>query len=99
MERCGSQRSYFRRPESAVSSLRTRLVVLNQYYWPGLEATAYLLSQLCAALAEDYDVTVVTGRLSIPAAPPGREVHEGVRIVRVRSTAFDRSRLLPRAVN
>jgi len=79
--------------------LRARLLILNQYYWPGLEATAYLLSQLCAALAEDFDVTVVTGRLAIPHAPPGRETHDDVRIVRVRSTAFDRRRLLPRAVN
>jgi glycosyltransferase involved in cell wall biosynthesis len=78
---------------------RPRLLVLNQYYWPGFEATAYLLSQLCAALAEDFDVTVVTGRLAIPPAGPGRTTHEGVEIVRVRSTAFDRSNLLLRALN
>ena len=78
---------------------RPSLLVLNQYYWPGLEATAYLLSQLCAALAEDYDVTVITGRLAIPRADPGRTVHEDVKVVRVRSTAFDRSRLVPRGLN
>jgi glycosyltransferase involved in cell wall biosynthesis len=81
------------------SARRPRLLVLNQYYWPGFEATAYLLSQLCAALAHDFDVTVVTGRLAIPPAPPGRDRHEGVEIVRVRSTAFDRSNLLLRGVN
>lgn len=80
-------------------SRRPRLLVLNQYYWPGLEATAYLLSQLCAALADDFDITVVTGRLAIPRADPGREVHEGVEILRVRSTAFDRSSLPLRALN
>jgi putative colanic acid biosynthesis glycosyltransferase WcaI len=78
---------------------RRRLLVFNQYYWPGFEATAYLLSQLCAALAEELDVTVVTGRLAVPRADPGVSTHDGVRIVRVRSTAFDRSNLLPRAVN
>jgi glycosyltransferase involved in cell wall biosynthesis len=78
---------------------RPRLLVLNQYYWPGLEATAYLLSQLCAALAEDYDVTVITGRLAIPRADPGKTTHEGVNVVRVRSTAFDRSRLFLRGLN
>ena len=41
----------------------SEILVLNQYYWPGVEATAQLLSQLCEALAEDYDVTVVTGAL------------------------------------
>lgn len=85
---------------------RPRLLVFNQYYWPGVEATAHLLSELCAALADDFDVTVVTGRLRnvIKDAPPemsraGRYTHQGVEIHRVRSTSFDR-RLLPlRALN
>ena len=78
---------------------KPRLLVLNQYYWPGFEATAYLLSQLCAALTESFEVTVITGRLAIPPAGPGRTTHEGVEIFRVSSTAFDRSNLLLRAVN
>jgi colanic acid biosynthesis glycosyl transferase WcaI len=78
---------------------RPRLLVINQYYWPGFEATAYLLSQLCAALADEFDVTVITGRLGIPPAGPGRAAHDGVEIVRVHSTAFDRSNLALRALN
>jgi colanic acid biosynthesis glycosyl transferase WcaI len=78
---------------------RPRVVVLNQYYWPGLEATAHLLSELCAALADDFEITVVTGALTAPAAPPGRTRHEGVEIVRVRSTSYDRSHLGRRALN
>jgi glycosyltransferase involved in cell wall biosynthesis len=78
---------------------RPRLLVLNQYYWPGVEATAHLLSQLCAALAEEFEITVVTGRLSIPRADPGRTTHDGVEIIRVRSTAYDRSSLPLRALN
>ena len=42
---------------------RSRILVLNQYYRPGVEATANLLADLCEELAKDYDVTVVTGRL------------------------------------
>lgn len=78
---------------------RPRLLVLNQYYWPGFEATAYLLSQLCEAMAADFDVRVITGRLAIPPAGPGHTTHNGVEIVRVRSTAFDRSNLVLRALN
>lgn len=78
---------------------RRRLLVLNQYYWPGFEATAYLLSQLCSELAADFDVTVITGRLAVPKSDPGRTTHEGVEIVRVRSTSFDRSSLFLRGVN
>ena len=45
------------------SARRRRILVLNQYYWPGVEATAHLLTELCEALAESYDVEVVTGVL------------------------------------
>ena len=78
---------------------RPRLLVLNQYYAPGFEATAYLLSQLCADLADDFDVTVITGKLAIPRADSGRTVQDGVEVIRVRSTAFDRSNLPLRALN
>lgn len=78
---------------------RARILVLNQYYWPGVEATAQLLSDLCAALAEEFDVTVITGMLYGVPGEAGRTVHEGVEIVRVRSTALDRRRILPRVVN
>jgi glycosyltransferase involved in cell wall biosynthesis len=83
----------------AVTDRRPRLLVFNQYYWPGIEATARLLADLCEGLAEDYDVTVVTGLLRDIEAPPGTTMHNGVRVVRVRSSALDRRRLLSRAVN
>ncbi|HEY7179582.1 MAG TPA: glycosyltransferase family 4 protein [Gaiella sp.] len=81
-----------------MSPPRPRILVLNQYYWPGVEATAQLLSQLCEALAEDYDVTVVTGGLHGHQLP-AEEVRNGVRIVRVRSTTYDRAQLHLRAAN
>ena len=70
---------------------RPRILVLNQYYWPGIEATAQLLAQLCEALVSDYEVTVVTGHLHGHVLP-AEETRNGVRIVRVRSTAYDRAR-------
>jgi colanic acid biosynthesis glycosyl transferase WcaI len=78
---------------------RPRLLVFNQYYWPGVEATAHLLSELCAALASDFDITVVTGKLQSEPDRVRGEEHEGVEIVRVPSTAFDRSSLPLRAIN
>lgn len=75
---------------------RPRLLVLNQYYWPGVEATANLLTELCEALAETHDVTVVTGA---SRGLPSRQVRNGVSIVRVRSTTYDRSHLFRRAAN
>ena len=72
---------------------KPRLLVLNQYYWPGVEATAQLLTELCEALAEDIDITVVTGVLHGHEDEPRRAVHNGVEIVRVPSTSFERSKL------
>jgi colanic acid biosynthesis glycosyl transferase WcaI len=83
-----------------VSGLRKpRLLVLNQYYWPGFEATAQLLTELCEALAEDHEVRVVTGVLHGHEDQPRREEHNGVQIVRVPSTSFERSKILARAAN
>src|SRR5438876_10336214 len=78
-------------------SRRPRILVLNQYYWPGVEATANLLTELCEALADEYEVTVVTG--SLPASRRERTLRNGVEIVRVPSTAYDRSRLSRRTAN
>jgi glycosyltransferase involved in cell wall biosynthesis len=78
---------------------RPKLLVLNQYYWPGVEATAYLLTELCEGLAADYDVTVVTGRLRGHESNPSREERNGVRIVRVHSTVYDRASIWLRGSN
>src|SRR5262249_804925 len=67
-----------------------------QYYWPGVEATANLLTELCEALAGDHDVTVIAGRAR---GAPARQVRNGVEILRIRSTTYDRSRLSRRALN
>jgi colanic acid biosynthesis glycosyl transferase WcaI len=78
---------------------KPRLLVLNEYYWPGVEATAQLLTELCEALAEEMDVKVVTGVLHGHEDEPRRLRHNGVEIVRVRSTSFERSKILARAAN
>jgi colanic acid biosynthesis glycosyl transferase WcaI len=78
---------------------KPRILVLNQYYRPGVEATANLLAELCEALAKDYEVTVVTGRLRDQEDLPVDEMLDGVRVLRTRSTAFDRAQLHLRAVN
>ncbi len=80
-------------------SSRRRLLVLNQYYWPGVEATAQLLTELCEALASEYEVTVVTGRLRGREHAPDNELRNGVRVIRVRSSVYDRAQLSRRGFN
>jgi len=78
---------------------KPRLLVLNQYYWPGVEATAQLLTDLCEALADDVEIRVVTGVLHGHENEPRELVRNGVEIVRVPSTSYERSRLFARAAN
>jgi colanic acid biosynthesis glycosyl transferase WcaI len=80
-------------------STKPRLLVLNQYYWPGVEATAQLLTELCEALAEEMEVRVVTAVLHGHEDEPSHAVQNEVEIVRVPSTSFERSRILSRASN
>jgi glycosyltransferase involved in cell wall biosynthesis len=82
-----------------VSDHRPCLLVVNQYYWPGVEATAHLLTELCEALAGEYEIRVLTGVLRGHERLPRREVRNGVEIVRVPSTAFERANLGLRALN
>jgi glycosyltransferase involved in cell wall biosynthesis len=83
----------------AAHSHKPRLLVLNQYYWPGVEATAQLLTDLCEALADEYEIRVLTGMLHGHELQPHRVVRNGVEIVRVHSTAFERSRIGLRGLN
>ena len=78
---------------------KPRILVLNQYYWPGVEATAQLLTDLCEALADEYEIRVLTGMLYGHELLPHRVVRNGVEIVRVHSTAFERSTLGLRGLN
>ncbi|HXF98872.1 MAG TPA: glycosyltransferase family 4 protein [Gaiellaceae bacterium] len=64
-----------------------------------MEATAHLLTELCEALAEEYEVEVVTGVLHGLEDLPREEEHNGVRVVRVFSTSYERSELHRRASN
>ena len=78
---------------------RPRLLVLNQYYWPGVEATAHLLTELCESLADDFDVHVLTGVVRDHEHAPRELVRNGVSIMRVASTAGDRAFMSRRALN
>lgn len=78
---------------------RLRILVLNQYYRPAVEATANLLADLCESLAVDYDVTVVTGKVREREDLPPVELLNGVRVVRTRSTTLDRTQLGRRSLN
>lgn len=82
-----------------------RVVILNQYYVPDVASTGHLLHELAQELSRlGASVRVVTSMPSYgpretwqPAAR--REVDNGVRVTRIRTTRFSKDRLLGRLVN
>src|ERR1700688_4583772 len=80
-----------------------KLLFLNRSYWPDVEATGQLLTELCTALAREHDVTVIAGRPNYVAdAGRGRlferQVHDGVTILRVGNRRFSKDSLFSRAL-
>lgn len=81
-----------------------RVLFLNRSYWPDVEASGQLLTELCEDLSEEFDVHVLAGQ---PNQNPdgtafrrhGTERHHGVTIHRVWHTRFSKASLLGRAVN
>jgi glycosyltransferase involved in cell wall biosynthesis len=76
---------------------------LNRSYWPDVEATGQLLTELCSDLAASHAVTVIAGRpnsitIGRPKSLIAQEEHDGVRIVRVGNARFRKVSLLSRAI-
>ena len=90
-------------PSSANGGVLTRLLLVNQHYYPDVASTGQHLTDLAEYLAQEgYSVEVLTGRVRYVAGrmeAPAREVRNGVTIRRVRTTSFGRGRHLGRIVD
>lgn len=78
-----------------------RVLVLNRSYWPDMEATGQLLTELCEGLAREFEVTVIAGRPNHAVEAEGlprRETRNGVRIVRVRNRRYRKTSLWSRGI-
>jgi len=83
---------------------RPALLFINRSYWPDVEATGQLLTELCEDLAGVFDVTVICGaaRQVVDAVPENAErfrEHRGVKIRRVRHTQFSKTSFIGRITN
>lgn len=77
---------------------------MNRSYWPDMEATGQLLTQLCEALTDEYQVEVIAGQpnslsADTPADWKQQTVHNGVRIHRLRHLRLPKRSLLLRMAN
>ena len=84
---------------------RPKVLFLNRSYWPDVEATGQLLTELCESLHSSFDVSVVAGqpnqvRDANEVTPWQQEpVRNGVRIHRVAHAQYSKSRMLLKAFN
>ncbi|WP_340107617.1 glycosyltransferase family 4 protein [Pikeienuella sp. HZG-20] len=80
-----------------------KIVFVNRYFHPDQSATSRMVSNLAFMLAaEGHEVAALCGRSRRdggPAPSPARERVEGVDVVRVPSTGFDRNNLFGRLVD
>jgi colanic acid biosynthesis glycosyl transferase WcaI len=91
------------RPQVARTS-QPRVLFLNRSYWPDMEATGQLLTELCEGLAHDFLVEVLAGQPNSvnPLAPPDWQQlaqHRGVLIRRLKHTRFPKRHIWARLVN
>src|SRR5689334_14458591 len=81
----------------------TRILLVNQHYYPDVASTGQHLTDLAEYLArEGYRVDVLTGRGKYVAGnldAPAREVRNGVHIRRLRTTSFGRGSHLGRVID
>lgn len=84
---------------------RPKLLFLNRSYWPDVEATGQLLTELCENLSADFEVSVVAGKpnqLSNPETDLNwSEVsrHRSVTIHRINHWQLSKRHMVTKALN
>lgn len=91
---------------SSESASSTKLLFVNRSYWPDMEATGQLLTELCEGLTEsrNYEVSVLCGQPNFAAEgvdykSSGIQARNGVTIRRTTHTTFEKSSFIGRLTN
>ncbi|MBY0526641.1 MAG: glycosyltransferase family 4 protein [Gemmataceae bacterium] len=79
------------------------LLFINRSYWPDVEATGQLLTELCSDLARSHRVAVIAGQPNFVANTRKsgwlrRETHAGVEILRVGNRTFNKRSFIGRVM-
>lgn len=85
-------------------SRKPSVLFLNRSYWPDVEATGQLLTELCEGLTADFDISVMAGqpnsvRGSDSSVWKNLESQNGVRIHRLNHSTLPKHRIWMKAVN
>lgn len=83
-------------------TVKPRLWVVSELYYPEQTSTGYFLTAIAEGLANDFDVRVICGKPSYSErgqAVARQENRNRVTIHRMRATHFNKDRLVLRAIN
>jgi colanic acid biosynthesis glycosyl transferase WcaI len=81
---------------------KKRLWIISELFYPEQTSTGYFLTEIAKGLAPDMDVHVLCGQPSYSERGmrvPHFEQWQGLTIYRLKSTHFDKDRLVLRAIN
>lgn len=80
-----------------------RILFLNRSFYPDVEATGQLLTELCQELSKDYEVHVICGRPLYRRVKNkgiiGKEKYKNIHIWRVMNAALPKKFFLSRVIN
>lgn len=85
-----------------VETRSVRIWIVSELYYPEETSTGHFITGIAEGLAQHLDVRVLCSQPTYSnrgVRALRKEVHNGVFIHRVRSTSFDKNRLLLRAIN
>lgn len=86
------------------SKVKSSILFLNRSYWPDVEATGQLLTELCEGLAQHFSVSVMAGQPNSvrgisETAWKDQPSHNDVRIHRLHHTTLPKHRMWMKALN
>jgi glycosyltransferase involved in cell wall biosynthesis len=85
-----------------MESMRKRLWVVSELYYPEETSTGYYLTKIAEGLADSFEVRVLCGQPNYfkrGVRAPSRETHKGVDIYRCAGTTWDKNVIVFRLVN
>ena len=83
-------------------TVKNRLWVVSEVYYPEETSTGYYLTRIAEGLADDFDVKALCGQPTYSArgvVAPKHEIHKGVEIFRASGTTLDKNVIPFRLVN
>jgi UDP-N-acetylmuramyl pentapeptide phosphotransferase/UDP-N-acetylglucosamine-1-phosphate transferase/glycosyltransferase involved in cell wall biosynthesis len=82
---------------AAMDAKKLHVLVFNRSYYPDVEATGQLLTDLCTDLAAGHSIHVVSGQPNFVRTDAGglieKDRHKGVTVTRVRNFKFSKKNL------